>query len=103
LNVRNRCFADFAASPLTTNDSRPFVVPDGPWQKVAVGARHRLFLEAYSRRQNEASKPLKDAFYAMLVCEINNLSWSDPAQWDFQPFNLLIEFQTPLGIFLSFQ
>jgi hypothetical protein len=58
------------------------VVPDGPWQKVAVGARHRLFLEAYSRRQNEASKPLKDAFYAMLVCEINNLSWSDPAQWD---------------------
>jgi hypothetical protein len=53
-------------------------VPDVARKKIAVSARHPLFLEAHFRRQKAASKPLKDAFYATFICKINKFPWSDP-------------------------
>jgi hypothetical protein len=52
-------------------------VPDVAWQKVAMSTWHCGSLEARFRCQKAASKPFKDAFYAMLVCEINKFPWSD--------------------------
>jgi hypothetical protein len=53
-------------------------MPDVPWQKIAVGTRHRRSLEAYFPMQKGRSKPLNDAFYSMFRRQINQLSWSDP-------------------------
>ena len=55
------------------------MVPDVARQEVAVGARHRVSLEATFCHQKAASKPIKHAFYAILVREIKNLRQSDPA------------------------
>jgi hypothetical protein len=41
-------------------------------------ARHRVSLEARFQCQKAASKLLNDAFYATLLCEINQLRRSDP-------------------------
>src|SRR5687768_7382997 len=49
-------------------------VPDVSGYKMTVSTRHLFSLKALKAhfcRQKLASKPLKDAFYAMLVCEIN--------------------------------
>jgi hypothetical protein len=48
-------------------------MPDMPWQEVAVGARHRVSLEARFQRQKGASKLLNGAFYVTLLCKINQL------------------------------
>jgi hypothetical protein len=53
-------------------------VPDVPRQKIAVGARHRSFLETHFQPQKQASTLLNAAFYRMFGCEINNFLWLDP-------------------------
>jgi hypothetical protein len=53
-------------------------VPDMTRQKVAVGSRHRSFLEGPFHGQKATSKPLKDGFYAAFHYKTNNLAWSDP-------------------------
>jgi hypothetical protein len=52
-------------------------VPDVAWQKVAVGARHRVSLEIVFWLQKGTAKLLNDASYAILYCQIKKLPWSD--------------------------
>jgi hypothetical protein len=54
-------------------------MPEMIWQEVTVRARHRVSLEPTFCHQKAASKPLKDAFYAILVRKIKNFPRSDPA------------------------
>ena len=53
-------------------------VPDVSRQEVAVGSRHRLFLEGSFEGKNWPSKLLIDAFYAVFSRQINNLRRFDP-------------------------
>jgi len=53
-------------------------MPDVTWKKVAISARHRLFLEVAFSVQKAISKLLNNAFYATLCCQIKKLPWSDP-------------------------
>jgi hypothetical protein len=53
-------------------------VPDIVRQKIMVRSRHRSFLESLFGRKNWPSKRLDDAFYATLLCQINQLPRSDP-------------------------
>jgi hypothetical protein len=64
----------------------PTAVPDVAWQKVAMSTWHCDSLEARFRRQKAASKPFKDAFYAMLVCEINKFPLVRPGA--LEPYSL---------------
>jgi hypothetical protein len=43
-------------------------VPDVSGQKIAVGARHRFFLEAHFQAPKEASTLLNNDFYCMVNC-----------------------------------
>jgi hypothetical protein len=53
-------------------------VPDVSGQEMAVSALHHVSLEATFCDQKAASKPSRDAFYAILVREIKKLCRSDP-------------------------
>jgi len=53
-------------------------VPDVSGQEIAVGSRHRLFLDGAFEVKNSPSKLLIDTFYAILSRQIQNLRRSDP-------------------------
>jgi hypothetical protein len=55
-------------------------VPDVSRQEIAVGAWHHVSLEATFCHKKAASKPSKDAFYAILIRESKKLRRSEPVR-----------------------
>jgi hypothetical protein len=80
LNVWNdwNCSIPIIESANDWNQQSQWNVWNGP--QLLNGAWHRVSLEARFLGQKAASKLLNDAFYVTLLCEINQLRWSDPGR-----------------------